>query len=89
MKSYAEKRLFWFLKEGSEIDFSNKADLDIYIQQNLSRGNTSDIKRLLTIVSPLDFIDSFNRVKDFLADEVKKFWEEWLADINISTKEDT
>lgn len=89
MKTIAEKRLFWFLKEGTEFDLSNKTQLDMYVQQSLSMGKASDVKKLLTIVSPSDFIDSFNRVKDFLPDEVKRFWEEWLADINKPPKKDT
>lgn len=89
MKSVAEKRLFWFLKEGVEFDLSNKTQLDMYIQQSLSRGKTSDVKKLLDIVKTSDFIESLNRIKDFLPREVKKLWEEWLADINGSSKEDT
>lgn len=89
MKVIAEKRLFWFLKEGTEIDLSNNTNLDMYVQQSLSTGKTSDVKKLLTIISLSDFIDSFTRVKDFLPDAVKRFWEEWLADINTPTEKDT
>jgi hypothetical protein len=89
MKVIAEKRLFWFLKEGTEIDLSNNTNLDMYVQQSLSAGKTSDVKKLLTIISLSDFIDSFTRVKDFLPDAVKRFWEEWLADTNRPPKKDT
>ena len=89
MKTVAEKRLFWFLKEGAELDLSNKSHLDMYVQQSLSRGRTSDIKKLFEVVKQSDFIDSLNRIKDFLSIEVKKFWEEWLADINRPPKKDT
>ena len=89
MKVIAEKRLFWFLKEGTEIDLSNNTNLDMYVQQSLSTGKTSDVKKLLTIISLSDFIDSFRRVKDFLPDEVKRFWEEWRADTDRPPKKDT
>jgi hypothetical protein len=89
MKAIAEKRLFWFLKEGTELDLSHKAHLDMYIQQVLSRGKTSDIKRLLKMVEPKEFIESFNRIKNFLPKEVKMFWEEIFGDINRPTKKDT
>jgi hypothetical protein len=79
MKNIVEKRLFWFLKEGTELDLSNKAHLDMYIQQTFLRGKTSDIKRLLKMVQPSDFIESFGRIKNFLPKEVRAFWEEWLG----------
>jgi hypothetical protein len=79
MKNIVEKRLFWFLKEGTELDLSNKAHLDMYIQQTFLRGKTSDIKRLLKMVQPSDFIESFVRIKNFLPKEVRAFWEEWLG----------
>ena len=79
MKNIVEKRLFWFLKEGTELDLSNKAHLDMYIQQTFLRGKTSDIKRLLKMVQPSDFIESFGRIKNFLPKKVRAFWEEWLG----------
>ena len=59
MKTLVEKRLFWFLKEGTELDISNKTHLDMYVQQTLPRGKTWDIKKLLKTVALLDFIESF------------------------------
>lgn len=82
MKTILEKRLFWFLKEGTELDVSNKTHLDMFIQQTLSRGKTSDIKKLFKIIPPSDFIQSFNRVKNFLPKEVRRFWEEYVGDID-------
>jgi len=89
MKTVVEKRLFWFLKEGTELDLSNKTHLDMYIQQILLRGKSSDVKNLLKTVKPLDFVESFYRIKEFLPQEVKKFWEEALGDINKPTKKNT
>ena len=89
MKTVAEKRLFWFLKDGTELDLSNIAHLDMYAQQTLSRGRSSDVKRLLKIVKPLEFFESFSRIKNFLPKEVKAFWEEELGDINKPAEKDT
>lgn len=89
MKTVIEKRLFWFLKEGTELDLSNKTHLDMYIQQALSRGKTSDIKKLFKTIPPSDFIESFSRVKNFLPKEVRRFWEESLGDINKPANKDT
>ena len=55
MKVKSDRRLFWFLKEGTEIDLS----------------------------------DSFNRIKNFLPRDVRKFWEDVFGDTNNSTEKDT
>ena len=89
MKSVVEKRLFWFLREGTELDLSNKTHLDMYVQQTLSKGKISDIKKLFEMVAHADFIESFSRVKSFLPKEVRKFWEEWLGNLNPSPKKDS
>jgi hypothetical protein len=89
MKTVTEKRLFWFLKEGAELDLSNKSHLDMYVQQTLSKGKLSDIKRLLRTVAPSDFTESFHRVKSFLPKEVRRFWEESLGDIDKTTAKNT
>jgi len=80
MKTVIEKRLFWFLKERTELDLSDKALLDMYIQQVLTRGKTSDIKKLFSMIAPSVFYDSFTSIKNFLPKEVRKFWEEDIGD---------
>jgi hypothetical protein len=89
MKTIIEKRLFWFLKEGTELDVSDETHLDMFIQQTLSRGKTPDIKKLFKIVPPSDFIGSFSRDKHFLPKEVRRFWEECLEDINRPAEKDS
>lgn len=89
MKTVVEKRLFWFLKEGTELDLSDKGNLDMYVQQILSRGKSSDIKKLISMVSLSDFMGSFGRIKNLLPNEVRAFWEEWLGDISQSSKKNT
>ena len=77
------------MKEGIELDLSNKAHLDIYVQQTLSKGRGSDIKTLIRTIRPSDFAESFGRVKNFLPKEVRRFWEDWFGDINKPTEKDT
>jgi hypothetical protein len=89
MKTKVDNRLFWFLKEDTELDLSNKAQLDLFVQQTLSRGRVADVKRLFRIVERRDVIESVNRLNKFLPKEVRKFWEEWLGDLDKSAKEDT
>ena len=88
MEIAVDKRLFWFLKEGTELDLSNKANLDMYIQQILSRGKSSDIKKLIGTLPLPDFMESFGRIKNLLPKEVKAFWEEWLGDSHRLTEKD-
>ena len=88
-KAIAEKRLFWFLKEGAEIDLSDNAQLDMYIQQVLSHGSTPDIKSLLKMIESSAITNSFNRIKNFLPKEVKMFWEDWFGDINKFREKNT
>ena len=80
MKIKPPKRLFWFFKEGTEVDLSDKKQLDMYVQQVISRGITSDIKELFNILNKNELFDSFARIKNFLPLEVRKFWEEALGD---------
>jgi hypothetical protein len=89
MKIAAEKRLFWFLKEGTELDLSNEAHMDMYVQQTLSKGRASDIKRLMHTVEPSDFAESFERVKNFLPEEVRRFWEDWVGDTDRHPEKNT
>ncbi len=81
-----QERLFWYLKPGTKLDLSSRTQLDLYIQQVLTRGRTGDVKRLLKMVDVNNFIESFGRIKKFLPKEVKNFWEEWIGDIDESTK---
>ena len=89
MKIAVDKRLFWFLKEDTELDLSNKTHLDMYVQQTLSKGRTSDIKRLIHTIKPLDFVESFGRIKNFLPEEVRRFWEDWVGDTDQHPEKDT
>lgn len=79
MKVDYNKRLFWFLKEGSESDLNEKATLDMYIQQVLSHGRSGDIKTLLKKVTFEQFKEALSRVKHFLYPEVRMFWEDFIG----------
>lgn len=80
MKLQVDQRLFWFLKEGMTLDLDKPSDLDLYIQQVLSRGRSEDVTRLLQNVPAQHFRQSFLRVNRFLPDEVRRFWEDFLHD---------
>ncbi len=82
MKILANKRLFGFLREGTLIDLSKQDHLNMFVQQTLLKGRTSDIKTLFKTISYEDFIYSLSYIKNSLPVEINRFWEEWLADIN-------
>lgn len=86
MKIGAERRLFWSLCEGAEIDLSRRSQLDMVVQQVLSRGRHADIRFLLAKVERQDFKRSFERIKRYLPRPVKRFWEEWLGYPDPSSK---
>ena len=80
MKITLDKSLFWFLKEDIEIDLSEPSQLDMYIQQVISRGRTEDIRKLFKNINLTQFKLAFARLKRFLPFEVRKFWEDFLGD---------
>jgi hypothetical protein len=80
MKIAVDRRLFWFLKQGTELDLSDERQLDRYVKQVLTRGRTEDVKTMLGIVGLDNFYRSFHRVKDFLPAEVGRFWEDGIGD---------
>lgn len=45
-----KRRLFWFLKEGVSLDLAGPSQLELYVQQVITRGGTEDVKGLLKIV---------------------------------------
>jgi hypothetical protein len=81
MKAILEKRLFWYLKEGTELNLKNPSHIDMYVQQVLSHGRAEDIKRMIKTVLPKEVLrESFQRIKGFLPKEVRTFWEKGLGD---------
>lgn len=81
MKITAEPRLFWFLKEGTILDLDKPSQLDLYVQQVVTRGRFNDVKLMLKQVSPCRFSESFKRLRHFLPLEVRLFWDDFLAEI--------
>ena len=78
MNVSADKRLFWFLKDNISLDLSNSADLELYVQQVLSRGRFQDVKTLLHTVNVERFKQAFMRIKRFFPREVQAFWEDFI-----------
>lgn len=80
MKIIADKRLFWFLKDNTELDLDSTSILDMYVQQTLSQGTSQDIKFLFGKIGFVRFKGSFKRLKQFLPQEVRRFWEDCFGD---------
>ena len=85
MKLQVDQRLFWFLKEGATLDLSKPSDLDLYVQQVLSRGTSEDVTYLLKNVPAERFRQSFLRVQRFLPGDVRGFWEDFLRDYHADS----
>ncbi len=86
MKTVAERRLFWYLKNGTELDLENLSHLDMYVQQILTHGKAEDIQKMLSLLTPETFRESFGRIKRFLPKEVRRFWEDGLEDTGENTE---
>lgn len=89
MKTTIEKRLFWYLKDGIELDLENPSHIDMYVQQILTHGKTWDIKKLIRMLTLEAFKESFRRIKKFLPKEVRMFWEDGLGDSGEHPEKDT
>lgn len=79
MKTSLNKHLFWFLKDGVEIDLEKPSDLDPYVQQIITYGRTDDIKKLLKQVNILQLKLSIKRLNPFLPLEIRRFWENFFG----------
>lgn len=86
MKISVENRLFWYFKDGTELDLENLSHVDMYVQQVLTHGRTDDIKELVKILSPEILKESLNRIMRFLPKEVRLFWEAGFGDIGEHSK---
>ena len=79
-KIVVDRRLFWFLKDGTELDLGDMAILDMYVQQVITHGGSQDIKRLFETVSLKNLNVSLKRIERFISVEIKNFWEDFFAD---------
>jgi len=79
MKIVPDKRLFWFLKEGVKLDLSDPSTLDMYIQQVITRGKIEDIRTLFKNIGFAKFKEAFARLKSFLPEDIRRFWEDYIA----------
>lgn len=77
------------MKDDADLDLSESSNLDMFVQQVLSHGRADDVRKLLRTIEYEDFSQSFQRIKNFLPKEVKKFWEESIGDINKTSKKNT
>lgn len=72
------KKLFWFLKDNVALDFSKTADLELYIQQVLTKGRKEDVMTLLKVIDFKQFKEVFLKIKRFFPWEVRAFWEDFI-----------
>lgn len=79
-KVIADKRLFWFLRDGAQLNLSEPAILDMYVQQVVTHGRTQDIKSLFELVSLKQLQAVLSRIGRFIPREVRAFWEDFVAD---------
>ena len=79
-KIVPDKRLFWFLKEGIRLNLRESSVLDMYFQQVISRGRTEDIRVLLRTLKLKEIQDALRRIRRFIPTEVRRFWEDLVAD---------
>lgn len=73
-----DKNLFWFLKDNVSLDLSKAADLELYVQQVLSKGRLADVKSLLAAIGFKRFKQVFLKIKRYFPSEVRAFWEDFL-----------
>lgn len=73
------KHLFWFLKEGAELDLNETSTLDMYVQQVITRGRIKDVKFLLDMIDMTRFQKTLKRIERFIPSEVREFWEDFIG----------
>lgn len=79
MRAMVDKKLFWFLHDGTSLDLSDCRNLDMVVQQTVVRGQTVDIRRLVVLAGLPALAASLGRIRGFLPAEVRAFWEEYLG----------
>jgi hypothetical protein len=79
MKISADKKLFWFFKDGTTLDLSDTAQLDMYIQQVITRGRSEDVRVLLKNIDRKSIESALARLRHFLPQKVRKFWEDFFG----------
>lgn len=73
------RRLFWFLKPKAELNMSNQADMELYVQQVMTKGRIEDVRALLKSLGDQKTGQIFLRLKRFLPFDVRLFWEDFFG----------
>ncbi|MBL7131886.1 MAG: hypothetical protein ISS45_10900 [Candidatus Omnitrophica bacterium] len=79
LKVIPRKDLFWFLKDGIQLDLTESSVLDMYVQQVITRGKIEDIQILLKTVDLMQLREALGRLGHFLPNEVGEFWEDYIG----------
>ncbi len=73
-----DRHLFWFIQDGKQLDLNEPSELDMYVQQVITRGGTEDVKGLLKSIDFNRLTESLKRIENFLHDGVRGFWEDYI-----------
>lgn len=73
-----DRHLFWFVKEDKKLDLNDPSELDMYIQQVITRGGTEDVRVMLRYVDFERLVKSMKRIENFLPDGVGDFWKNYI-----------
>ena len=73
------KHLFWFMREGANLDLNEPSTLDMYIKQVITRGRAEDVRALLKTVDATMLKKALKRINRFIPSEVRQFWEDFLG----------
>ena len=73
------RRLFWFLKPMAKLNMSDQADVELYVQQVMTKGSTEDVRKLLADIGEKKAGQIFLRLKLFFPDGVRRFWEDFFG----------
>lgn len=62
------------------MDLREPAVLNMYIQQVITHGTTSDVRALLKMLNLNQLQESFKQIGHFIPQEVRRFWEDFIGD---------
>ena len=80
MDNKLNSRLFWFAPGLTRWDLSNPAMLRTVVQQVLTHGRMEEVRMLLNQLPRSQFQNCFEKLKRFLPNNVRTFWEAYFGD---------
>lgn len=68
--------LFWFLKEDAVLDLDRPGDLSTAVQHTLDRGGEEEVRELIRLLGPREFLEVVRSHVRSLHPRVRPFWME-------------